>query len=250
MTLKAFVDESDSSLSPYFIVAGWVAPVTKWDAFEVQWDRTLEEIPTARFYRSNSAAGLKGPFLGWSETSRNTKVSNLAQIITRHELFGIACYVNKQLFNNNIARIQRKPLKDPYFLCALGIVSLCQRYFSQEDRIDFVFDKHGKTGQRFKRFYDSSLVRKEAPNLGELFLLDDKEVLPLQAADMYAAFARNIMSTVSLANSFDSCLASMSRFWFEVTPSQIFNLADRFDALRNGRYDWLTGIDSKPDPSS
>jgi hypothetical protein len=248
MSLKAVVDDSTSTICPYYILAGWVAVIPIWDSFEAEWDRALAELPAATFFRSNSATGLKGPFQGWSEGSRNAKVSNLAQVITRHNLFGIACYVHKQVFADNIGKLQNRRYKDPYFICALGIVSLCQRYFI-EQKIDFVFDKQGKTGVRFKSFYDSSVIRRDAPNLGELSLLDDKAVLPLQAADMYAAFARNILSTVSLANAYDSCLASVRSYWFEVTPPFIFQLADRLNAYRSGRFSWLTGIEAKHRPS-
>jgi hypothetical protein len=57
------------------------------------------------------------------------------------------------------------------------------------------------------------------------------------------------MSTVSLANSYDTCLASMKSFWFEIDTSFIFQLADRMNAYRSGQFRWLTGIDPKPGPS-
>ncbi len=248
MTLRAAVDESDITQSPYYVIAGWVAEEEVWDRLSVEWEATLAELPSAEFFRSNSAAGFKGPFEGWSEQARNCKVSNLALAISRHKVLGIAAYVNKQVFADHIGSISKKGYRDPYFICALAIVSLCQRTFTEHE-IHFVFDKHGKTGRRFRHFYETSITRNNATNLGELFLLDDKKVMPLQAADMYAAFVRNIMSTVSLANSYDTCLASMKSFWFEITPSVIFQLADRLNAYRSGQFIPLSGIGAKLGPS-
>jgi hypothetical protein len=204
---RAAVDESDISQSHYYVIAGWVALEEVWNRLSSEWESTLKDIPSVKFFRANSAAGLKGPFQGWSEQARNNKISNVAQVISRHKLLGIATYINKQVFSDHIGSISRKRYRDPYFICALAIVSLCQR--SLDDEIHFVFDEHGRTGTRFKRFYDSSITRHGAPHLGELSLLDDQKVMSLQAADMYAAFVRNVMSSVSLANSCDSCLASM-----------------------------------------
>jgi hypothetical protein len=132
-TLRAVVDESDISQSRYYVIAGWVALEEAWDRFSAEWEATLDEIPSAGFFRANSAAGLKGPFEGWSEQARNCKVSNLSQIIPRHELFGIATYVNKQVFADNVGRIQKRRYRDPYFICALAIVSMCQRIFTEPE---------------------------------------------------------------------------------------------------------------------
>jgi len=109
----------------------------------------------------------------------------------------VSCSINKEDYNNYIKGWVPKEIDNPYFICFYNLIIAIlafQRRYRLDTQIDFIFDVQGKLGQKTNELY--YIVDKIAPKQARKYIgsppifKDDKEVLPLQAADLYAWLIR------------------------------------------------------------
>jgi hypothetical protein len=63
--VTVFMDESGTHDSPVTILAGWVARLGQWAAFDPKWDRLLKRNGLSYFH-SKKMRHSNGDFRGWS----------------------------------------------------------------------------------------------------------------------------------------------------------------------------------------
>lgn len=208
---KVFIDDSGSSAEePIMWVAGWVGQVSTWDVFDESWNEALHanNPKPINYFKHYEARSLSGCFAGFTEDQANTKMLNLAGAIAKHSLYGehslygVIYYVSRPFLNVMIEKHAVKPvhqnLKDPFFICINSLTGyvLGSEYTKYpNDKVDFIFD--GKLGSkqatRLITMFDvtKEYVPEPLPSLmGSVIPMDDKDVLPLQAADLLAGQAR------------------------------------------------------------
>ena len=197
VALQAFADDSAAeSGDKRLFLAGYISTVERWIRFSRAWQAELRRTPAIAYLKMSEAAGKTGQFERWSESDRNVKLLSLANIISDHAPWFIYCSVSRTEYNRILAPIAPRPFKNPYFSCFWGVISLAGRVrqeFAADDgpSIDFVFDEQGGMGREAVMWYgwlkedQSDLVIKRSLGATPIFR-DDKDVLPLQAADMLA----------------------------------------------------------------
>jgi hypothetical protein len=205
---RVFIDDSgSSSTEPLMYVAGWVGQGEVWDKFTVDWEQTLAapNPKPIKYFKLNEAHARKGCFDGFSESEALDKMMALAEAIVRHEIYGVAYMVGRPLLRHMIARYAitregraHQNLEDPFFICLNSLIGfvLGSEYVGRpNDKVDFVFD--GKPGSRQATraitMYEVARDFIHEPYrsiMGTAAAMDDKEVLPLQAADFLVGQVR------------------------------------------------------------
>jgi hypothetical protein len=118
---------------------------------------------------------------------------------------------------------------DPYYLCAIYLISHTSRSFrAQTGKVDFIFDAQGKVGRNFQIVFDAMfkpLLRQVSPFLGVVRHESKRDFLPLQAADMHAAWVRRKESVIQVWTAADHYLERVPQNDYEVSRLFLEKLA-------------------------
>jgi hypothetical protein len=142
------------------------------------------------------AANLRDEFRGWTESARDAKVAAMADVIESHNLWSISCHLKLSQFDAIVRPVVPHDLRHPYYFCLNAITSALARWHAAEHwdgSIDFVFDEKSEAGpeiQILRASVRESLDPLARSIIGQITHEDDKRVLPLQAADMFAWHVR------------------------------------------------------------
>ena len=130
---------------------------------------------------------------GWSDAQIGARVGELVSVIKAHALLRIHCWILESDYQA-IGKDKVFPeIDDPYFFCYYGLIRTLLAYRGNErlkPTFDLFFDEQGALGRRTKLWYDvfKAIVNpkhRRYLGAGPTFR-DDKQFLPLQAADLYA----------------------------------------------------------------
>ncbi|MER8544750.1 DUF3800 domain-containing protein [Mesorhizobium sp. M1169] len=198
--LKAFIDDSDIGSPPVYILAGWVAPAKQWAAFSDEWDRVLRMSPRIRYFKFVEAMSFNGEFGGMSLESRDEKLKLLVGLIEEYKLLGISAVMPHKIFFHYFGRSPEKEIRTPYYPMVFSLIGRLLEYQAKRgitDRTEFVFDvQPGKieyvlaAWEQFRRNAPAELLHLISPNPPSF--QSDTDVVPLQAADLYAGWSRRL----------------------------------------------------------
>ena len=83
--LRAFVDDSGSGGdSPWFVLGGYVAGVSDWNAFDPEWRAATNAQPRIGYFHAAEAESLKGEFSGFTASQRSAKIDKLIDVIVKY----------------------------------------------------------------------------------------------------------------------------------------------------------------------
>ncbi len=205
--LVSYADDSGSDPQSHtFVLAGFIADAGRWVAFTKDWQIALDGPPKLDYFKMTEAVHLGGQFdkkRGWTNTKRDQKLAELIGIIKRH--LRLAAYVSmrnvdfKAFVAANPLPGRRLATDHPYlFLFTQYILMLCEhgKQVSSQATFDFVFDEQ----QGFD--VEATLWWPELKKIAEQQRLksylhsvpvfrNEKQFLPLQAADLLAWTRRN-----------------------------------------------------------
>lgn len=231
MTLEVFADDSEKD--NFYTVAGYLKRIDEWAEFSKAWHAALKEKPRLGFYRTSDALALDGQFKGWSAEQRDARIEKLAALIPTANTFGVAAHLSrldfKEFFTPNFLPVW----DNPYYICATYLIeNICLRMLLGMNRIEklnFTFDRQGKVGRNFKIVYDAFVKPQSLlifPFLGDVRHENKTEFLPLQAADMQAAWIRRHKLQDKPGTSADAYLSSVEQREFPVTRDFLGRLAE------------------------
>jgi hypothetical protein len=205
LKLRGFFDESDThepADKQVFTLGGWVTTVETWDRFSDDWDKVLRQSPAISYFKHHEAKGPNGEFEGWTAKDADAKIMALAEVIDKHLdpdkrdygfITGMKPEMLRFLYRNSPAtpKQRRSVLKftTPYHLCFFNVISCVRQIELGIDRaspVDFVFDAGSDVLPECALALRE--MKKSAPSLfsliGTVTEGDDKELAPLQAADL------------------------------------------------------------------
>jgi hypothetical protein len=202
--LQIFADDSGSSPNDtYFVLGGLVSTVSRWEAFKVEWNASLDH-DGLEYFKASEANSLEGAFKrGWNHRLADQKMDELGEIAAKHAQLRIHAILRWADFNTWVKSVTSSVTgaewTNPYFLCFFTLAARFARY-CHENNIDeereFVFDEQGKTGE-----HSANIIRGLQANkiiMGGFGAVprfeSDKKLLPLQAADLYAWNMRDYMT--------------------------------------------------------
>jgi hypothetical protein len=197
--LKAFVDDSGSGGdSKWFVLAGYVGTVEAWDRFDPLWLSVLYQSPRIEYFKSKEAIHRHGQLRGFTEEQRDAKLDALVNVIGDCADRAFCARVRQSDYNELVkGQIPERYDSAYYFLFPffIGAVVNMERLDGLSEPTEFVFD----SDERFERLaYE--MVPKLMPlksfsgGIVSVLYRNDKEFLPLQAADLLAWQIRRAFS--------------------------------------------------------
>jgi hypothetical protein len=202
LMLQGYFDDSgsDEKKSPSsFVLAGWILPAESWACFSDDWQRELAGDPKISYFKMSEAVSATGNFSVIQSEFRKYKIRKMLEIINKHPLHGICSFLKWQEWLD-YARPLPPPLnKEPYaplFFLLIDNVLLYQKnlgMYPQEIQLDF--DNQGKSGhfaiEWFNRLWDGVERWRFSDEHKKIIeatprMLNSKEHMPIQAADMLA----------------------------------------------------------------
>ncbi|MGB3214469.1 MAG: DUF3800 domain-containing protein, partial [Alphaproteobacteria bacterium] len=200
LVLQAYIDESeDDDSGGVFCLAGYLAPVVNWRAFSQEWKTLLD--------MKSPAYGPAMPYFKMSEMAcsqiRREKAYLFYQRIESNVSASISICFKKSDFTAALSYFglsNVNDIKNPYifsFKLLLTYFYHHKKELSIFEPVDFIFDEKTESSSINKVWDllmndDSNYIREIMG--GRPLFENDKLVLPLQAADLYAYWVRRWMN--------------------------------------------------------
>jgi hypothetical protein len=210
MVFQAFIDDSGSEpQSPIFVLGGFIASHDQWAKFADEWDAALKEPPGLDYFKMSEAASLVeqfSPGKGWADRKRDDRLIALARIIRKYAKARLVATMPYDAFMKHIATIPASARTlssdSPYpllFMQTILAAAVMGDRHGIDSACDFIFDEQAGYSEeivsRWPQFKEivKRASRSDLPKLigSPPIFRNEKEFLPLQAADMYAWQIRN-----------------------------------------------------------
>ncbi len=181
MSLTVYVDESGNGTPPVFVMAGFIARAEQWEAFNNEWKAVLAEPPSVDAFHMTEAS--------WSGSTK--KLSRLFDIIKKHVLSAFVLTLDHIDYDETIKSKFSKRQDSPYFFMYLHMLDMAASWQERNglnEKMDFIFDKKLEE-EDYLKLNHAEIMRLSRPDVKARLAtsplwLDDKEYLPLQAADI------------------------------------------------------------------
>ena len=208
LNFQAFIDESVSNVTGEFVLAGHIATAENWARFTKDWEPLLQ-------YGTRDKHG--NLHFKMSEMAQNKErmagVPLFAKVIDEHVYNSISCRMNledfvgaQQRFKSFATAMRWTPnwgiWKNPYYFCFRGLMDAFHRdrakfhpHIPLDEKVDFIFDDRSEKRPIYDA-WDEILARMDSDVRARYgatprFENDqDREFLPLQAADFWAWWVR------------------------------------------------------------
>lgn len=196
--LQFYIDDSGMGQAPVYVLAGYMTTAEQWAAFSDEWANARDSEPRIEYFKIAEALRYRGEFSQFkSQQQRDEKVQRFVGILNKHAMHGFGLYMPDDTLRPD--GVKHPLIEDwfpPYFVMFYGLMIQILRnpYFEKAGMsIEFIFDNQpGKMGfvmDAWEYFHEMA-----SPELRGLLspptFRDDKKVLPLQAADMFAWYLR------------------------------------------------------------
>jgi hypothetical protein len=194
--LQGFADDSGSDgIRAPFIIAAYILEAEKWTAFSDEWAAELKRDPAIQYFKMAEASEREKQFAGVAPEIVKYKIRQLLNVIAKHDLDGVYTQLDWNDFRTIFQpEVPEGPLKHPYHTLFPGIIDAIVFYQERKglfpSKIDLDFDEQGSLGD-LALFLYPFLKKHLSPQIQEMLgrtptMLDDKTVMPLQAADLLA----------------------------------------------------------------
>ena len=214
--LKYFVDDSgsDAKADGLYVLYGYLMEEQRWEDFAERWDAKLHQpdfFPLTYFRMADADVG-DGPFVGIDRVFRKRKVKDLAQVIYDCHPTAIGCKMTWKSYNEIVKGKVDPRLDNPYAILFFQVLrSVTDLQIMLTDSIpgqlkeqakqehgveitvkpvEFIFDDQGPGGMQCLQWFGNLKARLQEPYRTVLSntpqFKDDRDLVPLQAADMLA----------------------------------------------------------------
>jgi Protein of unknown function (DUF3800) len=198
--LQGYIDDSGSEPNGQsFLLSGFILETEQWERFSDEWQFQLRREPRIEYFKMHEAVAREGQFKGWHKEFVLCKIKDLLSVIEHYAPTGISCMTEWSDYQEVLGNLAIDDLKGPYgLLFQLVFIAIAESQKSAgifPTPIDVDFDDQGKVGKFALQLFQD--MKAEFPEKWkQMFgripgMLDEKQVLPLQAADMLAWTERN-----------------------------------------------------------
>jgi uncharacterized protein DUF3800 len=209
--IQVYVDDSGDEGQgplPCLVLGGLIGRAEDWAIFSDLWRQCLGQTPAILYFKMSEAVGRNGQFYGFTTEQRDEKLRRLARIIDQFHFVAIHSLIE----TTGLAELTKghmKPTDTPYYMAFYDLLYAVNKEVSQEggqERFEIIFDEQPSLGAKVRALYPFARLIYEATEPGSIALLpidllfrDDKEFMPLQAADMIAWLRRRRVTDDSFA---------------------------------------------------
>ncbi len=185
--------DSGQGTGPVLVLAGFIASVDAWLAFNDDWQAVLDLPPRMNYLRMREAWNGRHP--KWSVAERDQRLILFREVIIKHALRAVRIGVPREAYMRTVGR--RPGWNDSYKYALFLLVREYRKHSAQlgTDRdVAFFFDDQQGTRRRVEKawhFIKATGNERLLSLMGDVPKFeDDKKVKPLQAADFLAWTAR------------------------------------------------------------
>jgi hypothetical protein len=211
--LRAFIDDSGSDRnSAWYVLAGYIGTVEGWDRFDAQWTQVLRQDPPIEYFKSSQAESLRpdGQWAGVSAGQRDAKIDALIHVIRLCARRAVCARIRQADYDDLVRPNVPTAWDSPYYFLATIIVGAAiniETLDGNSEDIDFVLDEDQSHARGFAllvpRLFGMQSVRQKLVNITRQ---DEKQFIPLQAADLLAWQIRRFFSSDEPRRKhFDAC---------------------------------------------
>jgi hypothetical protein len=191
--LTGYFDESGSDAgNEYYIVAGFVSTVEKWDRFDGDWKAVLRQFKVSSFHAHEFDNGRRGfgPYKDWDEERRRDFMGKLLGIIVRrtHKSFGTATHkksLDIVLGNSDIKRYYGGPFSVSFFNTVHAVSEYRKKHYPSTP-IVHIFDEGNSREGAILQAAKTIRLQKGDTMIEDIRPGNDETITPLQAADLLA----------------------------------------------------------------
>jgi hypothetical protein len=205
--LKTYIDASGrGQKTGDFVMAGYVAPVENWLLFNHAWQAVLNIPPKVEYFHTVDAMAKTptGSFDGWTREECDARIYQLLGVIHSYGLIRVRVSIPHGYYSDAFHGKVGKRFNHPSFLPTYSVIMVTARALAHNgvtEKTEFVFDCENPREERFlmkgweaywqamDMFPDEYAPMKTLLGRKPEFK-SDREILPLQAADLFAWFAR------------------------------------------------------------
>lgn len=196
MVIKAFADEAGThdktgqhAGAAVPVVAGYYAPVEQWAVFCRDWQRVLDDYRAPYFHHKefgfHQRLKPKNRFRDWTDKKIRAFYYALAMVAASGPVpIGGMCWAQEH-HNRGMTGDPHEIAMKMFFNGFCEAVNI--KTLKNVEKVLFVFDDNEKKEWVQTLWEVYSLFKQRNPDFGGLVFADDKDQLPLQAADLYAA---------------------------------------------------------------
>lgn len=198
-------DESGTNGKGDYIISGYMAHNDTWRLFNREWARALSAptpwpigyLKMSQWEHRDPTKKHSGEFLGWDDFDAGIKLDHVVAVFVALLLTGAvgeySSSIPWEIYNRCVSGKCKDVFSDPYYFNLLEIVQQVTmdtlRFPLFNGKIDFVFDTGNsaeKNAHKHFLYAKKFCHPKVRDKFGMLSFADDKDALPLQAADMIA----------------------------------------------------------------
>jgi hypothetical protein len=189
MMLQAFIDDSSNERPPIFVLAGYLASVSQWEALSKDWAFALESWHLPYFKMSEAAAA-------WSEELQRERIGYLYRLIDENVSGAFVNVLDPFVLKDVMQKHPSPHFSQPYTFSFFSLISQVTRsgLIGADNEIEFIFDEQMTEKKIIREVWDifanSAPAEAKQRLAGEPLFGDDKKFMPLQAADLYAWWIR------------------------------------------------------------
>jgi hypothetical protein len=223
--LQGYFDDSgsDGTCEP-FVLAGYILPSTGWKDFSNDWKTILRRQPSIEYFKMSEAAIGRGEFSRIQLEFRRHKIRSLIELVGRHQLHGVCSCLNWtdwRHFNCALTGPAKDQPFSPLFFLLIDTILAYQKnlvLFPKEIQLDF--DQQGSAGNFAIEWYQRMIegvgpfrfTEQHRQILhGTPRMFDERECVPLQAADMLAWAIRSKLDERKVSREFDETWRSIAK---------------------------------------
>lgn len=174
-------------------MAGYINTAENWMRFAEDWQNELRWPRSIDYLHMVEANALRGEFGGWGRRQRDKKLGRLSEVIRRYRPESFQWSIDRQDYLDLIEPHRPRGVSSPHYLATFGVVAMVTKYLASRNvqaKVDFIFDQQTAVSADIAIFFDYMVrsLPKAAREMinGDPIFRDDKDLVPLQAADMLA----------------------------------------------------------------
>ncbi len=183
------------------VLAGFIAHSDKWAEFSRDWGAALGAAPPIEYFKMNEAAACQGQFYAWSRERRDQRVAQFYRIIENYAEAALWTCVSRDSYAHyfRLLGVRHKQYKNPYYMLLFSLIGSFGRHkqlLGIDEAVELIIDEqmHAKdqvmeAWSFFKSDEKTASFLKQTLQ-GDPIYRDDKNTLPLQAADIHAWWVR------------------------------------------------------------
>jgi hypothetical protein len=183
------------------VVTGFIAPVEAWLNFNHAWQTALDKPPAIKVLKAR---------LGMHE-SYPERVAEFVSVIRDHVSFRTRIAIPHKHYAKLFKGKVDRRFDNPFWVPTYSAIMVTLRFLAGRgvtDKVNFIFDNAKTSEKKLIRsswdFYKTYAARETKHLIGdEPDFRADEDVLPLQAADLYAWHARQYALALSRGNAYE-----------------------------------------------